>query len=56
VKNFAAMHPPWHASYAEHDAHAPPDEGTRSDANSDDSRHTPANPPADRTFPARNSS
>ena len=54
VKNFAAMHPPRHASYEPHEAHAPGLPGSRSDANSSLVVHTSANP-ASRTLPARNS-
>src|SRR5262249_4322060 len=55
VKNLAAMHPPWQASYEPHDAHAPAASGSRSDANNSDSRQTAVKPPTSRTLPARNS-
>ena len=55
VKNFAAMHPPRHASNEPHEAQAPALWGSRSDANNADSRHTAGNPPVSRTLPARNS-
>jgi hypothetical protein len=48
------MHPPRHASNEPHDAQAPALWGSRSDLNKSDERHTPANPPAERTLPARN--
>ena len=53
VKNFAAMQPPRQASYAPQEPQAPADCGSRSEPNSSEVRHTPANPPGERTLPAR---